>query len=135
MRPRRDVSNAIMIHDPSFVYYVSRQWCLLLSAEQASSGRVAPDFSFLTNHGKALLLIAHDRRIRIRDIADLLKISERATQRIVGELAKAGYIDRERDGRCNLYSVRNHLPLGLPIQRDIDIGTLLTVLPAPSGSL
>ena len=31
-----------------------------------------PEFAFLTNHGKALLLIAHDPRIRMRDIAGLL---------------------------------------------------------------
>jgi len=87
-----------------------------------------PDFAFLTNHGKTLLLIARDRRIRMRDIASRLDITERATQRIVGDLAKAGYVDRERDGRRNLYSVRTDAPLGLPIQRDIDIGSLLGIL-------
>ena len=87
-----------------------------------------PDFAFLTNHGKTLLLIAHDRRIRMRDIASRLDITERATQRIVGDLAKAGYVDRERDGRRNLYSVRADAPLGLPIQRDIDLGSLLGIL-------
>ncbi len=87
-----------------------------------------PDFAFLTNHGKTLLLIAQDRRIRMRDIATRLDITERATQRIVGDLAKAGYVDRERDGRRNLYSVRTDAPLGLPIQRDIDIGSLLGIL-------
>jgi hypothetical protein len=86
------------------------------------------DFSFLTNHGKALLLIAHDQRIRIRDIAGLLHITERATQSIVADLAKAGYIDREREGRRNVYNIRTEAPLGLPTQRDIDIGSLLTVL-------
>jgi DNA-binding transcriptional ArsR family regulator len=87
-----------------------------------------PDFAFLTNHGKTLLLIAHDRRIRMRDIASRLDITERATQRIVGDLARAGYVDRERDGRRNLYSVRTDAPLGLPTQRDIDIGSLLGIL-------
>ena len=93
-----------------------------------------PDFAFLTNHGKTLLLIAHDPRIRMRDVADLLHITERATQRIVGDLATAGYISREREGRRNLYTVTTDAPLGLPLQRDIDIGTLLTVLPAQGGS-
>ena len=96
--------------------------------------RAAPEFAFLTNHGKTLLLIADDRRIRIRDIADRLGITERATQRIVADLAKAGYIGREREGRRTRYSLRNHLPLGLPIQRDIDIGALLAILPAANDS-
>ena len=37
-----------------------------------------PEFRFLTNHGNALLLIARDPRIRIRDIAAQLDIPERA---------------------------------------------------------
>ena len=102
--------------------------------QEDTSSRAVPEFAFLTNHGKTMLLIAHDPRIRMRDIASLLGITERATQRIVADLAKAGYIDRERDGRRNLYSVRRHLPLGLPMQRDIDIGALLAILPTPSGS-
>lgn len=64
----------------------------------------------------------------MRDIAGLLHITERATQRIVGDLARAGYVEREREGRRNLYSVRTDVPLGLPIQRDIDIGSLLAIL-------
>jgi len=104
------------------------------AAEAAESPRPAPEFSFLTNHGKTLLLIAHDPRIRIRDIASLLDITERRTQRIVADLANAGYIERERNGRRNFYTVSTHLPLGLPTQRDTDIGSLLAILPAPSGS-
>jgi predicted transcriptional regulator of viral defense system len=93
-----------------------------------SSSRTTPDFAFLTNHGKTLLVIAHDPQIRIRDIAALLDITERATQRIVAELADAGYIDRERKGRRNLYNVKTHMPVGLPTQRDIDIEALLAIL-------
>ena len=87
-----------------------------------------PDFAFLTNHGKTLLVIAHDPRIRVRDIATLLNITERATLRIVAGLADAGYINREREGRRNLYSIQNHMPVGLPTQRDIDIDALLAIL-------
>ena len=93
----------------------------------------APDFAFLTNHGKTLLVIAHDPRIRMRDIAVLLQITERATQRIVAELVDAGYIDRERDGRRNFYSVKNHMPVGLPTPRDIDIKSLLAVISHHNG--
>jgi len=107
---------------------------LSLNEENAESSRPAPEFSFLTNHGKTLLLIAHDPRIRMRDIARLLGITERRTQRIVADLAEAGYIDREREGRRNLYTVSTDLPLGLPTQRDADIGALLAVLPTTNGS-
>ena len=104
------------------------------TVEAPETLRTPPDFGFLTNHGKTLLLIAQDPRIRMRDIAGLLNITERATQRIVADLDRAGYIDREREGRRNLYTVSTHVPLGLPTQRDIDLGALLTILPAPDGS-
>jgi predicted transcriptional regulator len=100
----------------------------------AANVRLRPDFGFLTNHGKTLLLVAHDPRIRIRDIADRLNITERATQRIVADLDKAGYLDRTREGRRNLYSVRTDAPLGLPIQRDVDISSLLAVVLAHDDS-
>jgi len=103
-------------------------------AEKIEGSRPAPEFSFLTNHGKTLLLIAHDPRIRMRDIARLLDITERRTQQIVADLDEAGYIERERDGRRNLYTVSTHLPVGLPTQRDTDIGALLAILPTPSSS-
>jgi predicted HTH transcriptional regulator len=90
--------------------------------------QTVPDFRFLTNHGNALLLIARDPRIRIRDIATLLDIPERAAQRTVNDLVKSGYIDSERQGRRNVYSVRVDRPFNLPFQRDIDINALLGML-------
>jgi predicted ArsR family transcriptional regulator len=90
--------------------------------------RTVPDFRFLTNHGNSLLLIARDPQIRIRDIAALLDIPERAAQRIVTDLTKSGYIDSKRQGRRNVYSVRTDRPFNLPFQRDIDISALLGML-------
>lgn len=105
-----------------------------IAHQEPEAASPSPEFAFLTNHGKTLLLIAEDPQIRIRDIAQLLGITERRTQRIVAELAGAGYIERERTGRRNLYTVRGHLPLGLPIQRDADIGSLLALLPIADES-
>src|SRR5271168_3920189 len=94
----------------------------------ADTSRSVPDFRFLTNHGNTLLLIARDPRIRIREIAALLEIPERAAQRIVADLTRTGYIDSERQGRRNVYSVRSDRPFHLPFQRDIDINALLGML-------
>lgn len=92
-----------------------------------------PLFAFLTNHGLVLLCIAEDPRVRIRDIATRVDITERAAQRIVADLIETGYVSRRRDGRRNEYSVRTDLRLALPNQRDIDIGSLLNVL-LPAGT-
>jgi DNA-binding transcriptional ArsR family regulator len=100
----------------------------VVDQQNADVIRTVPDFRFLTNHGNTLLLIARDPRIRIREIAALLDIPERAAQRIVADLTRTGYIDSRREGRRNVYSVRNDRPFNLPFQRDIDINALLGML-------
>ena len=90
-------------------------------------------FGFLTNHGLTLLCIAEDTGIRMRDIAAEVQITERAAQRIVAELVESGYLEREKVGRRNRYTIRDGLPIALPAQRDVDLNSLLNVL-SPSGS-
>jgi DNA-binding MarR family transcriptional regulator len=85
-------------------------------------------WSFLTNHAQVLLCIAHDRTIRLREIGELVGITERAAHRIVAELADAGYISRERNGRRNRYTIQAHLPVPDPIAREKKIGDLLAVI-------
>jgi hypothetical protein len=87
-----------------------------------------PTWSFLTNHALVLLCIAHDPGIRLREIGDTVGITERAAHRIVSELAAAGYISRERNGRRNRYTIQSHLPLPDPLAREQRIGDLLDIL-------
>lgn len=94
----------------------------------------APGWAFLTNHAQALICIAHDPGIRLRDIGGRLGITERAAHRIVTELAAAGYIARRRNGRRNHYTINAHLPLPDAIAREQSIGELLEILIAKSGS-
>ena len=77
-----------------------------------------PPFAFLTNHGLALLSIAEDPHIRMRDIAATIEITERAAQRIVSDLITAGYVDRTRNGRRNEYTVRTDLSVVLAENTD-----------------
>ena len=64
----------------------------------------------------------------MRDIAAQIDITERAAQRIVADLVEAGYLDRERVGRRNRYTIQTGLPISLPAQRDVDLNSLLNVL-------
>lgn len=83
---------------------------------------------FVTNHTQVLLSIAGDRGIRMRDIAETVGITERAAQRIVGDLIAAGYVTRRRVGRRNHYVVNPTLKMRHPSQRDQEIGGLLDLL-------
>jgi DNA-binding IclR family transcriptional regulator len=86
------------------------------------------DWSFLTNHARALVSIAHDPGIRLRDIATALGITERSAYRIVTDLATAGYIVKERDGRRNRYQIQEHLPLPGSSNGERTIGEVLDLL-------
>ena len=94
----------------------------------------APRWTFLTNHAQVLVCIAHDPGIRLRDIGERIGITERATHRIVGELADAGYIARQRDGRRNHYTIDPRLRLPDPIAGEQNVGELLRILTATRGA-
>lgn len=86
------------------------------------------EWSFLTNHGRALLLIAHDRDVRLRDLAAALDVTERTAYGIVADLCAAGYVAKEKDGRRNRYQIQAHLPLRDSIGRERTIGEVLDLL-------
>jgi DNA-binding IclR family transcriptional regulator len=92
-----------------------------------------PTWSFLTNHARVLLCIAEDPGVRLREIGESVGITERAAHRIVGELASAGYITREREGRRNRYTIKTHLPVPDQLAREQKIGDLLGILSGRRG--
>ena len=55
-------------------------------------------WTFLTNHARVLLCVAHDPGVRLRDIAASLDITERSAFGIITDLVEAGYVIKE-EGR------------------------------------
>jgi len=86
------------------------------------------DWSFLTNHARVLLCIAHDPGARLRDIAASLGITERSAHGIVTDLVRAGYVVKQRDGRRNRYQIQADLPLPEPGTQAPAIGEVLALL-------
>ena len=87
-----------------------------------------PSWSFLSNHGAVLVLVATQPRISATAIGSQLGITERPVRRIISELEAAGYLRRTRDGRANRYEVNPVLPLPGPVIRDIAVGDLIDIL-------
>ncbi|MGD8318679.1 MAG: winged helix-turn-helix domain-containing protein [Myxococcales bacterium] len=85
----------------------------------------SPAWTFLSNHGHILLCVARNPDIRVREIAQAVGITERAVQRILGELEEAGVISRRRHGRRTHYQIDEHLPLRHPIEAHHSVGELL----------
>ena len=100
-----------------------RQWITIVGVS---------DWSFLTNHARALLYLAGDPEARLRDLAVALEVTERTAYGIVADLTEAGYVVKEKDGRRNRYHIQPHLPLREPTSRERTIGEVLELLGAPA---
>ena len=85
-------------------------------------------WTFLTNHAHVLLSIAEKPEVVMRDVANNVGITERAVQRIVSDLEKAGYIQIIRRGRQNRYKVRTNMNLRHPIERHRHVSDLIALL-------
>ena len=82
----------------------------------------------MTNHFLVLLCIAEDPGIRMSDVATRIGVTERAVQGIVGDLEKAGYLQRTRVGRRNHYEIHNEMPLRHLQTQHKQLGDLLGLI-------
>ncbi len=82
-------------------------------------------WTFLTNHAHVLVCVAADPAARVRDVAELVGITERAVQRILTDLEADGYLERGREGRRNHYRVQARLPLRHPLEEHRTAGDLM----------
>lgn len=91
-------------------------------------------WTFLTNHSHVLICLAEDPDLRLRDVASLVGITERAVQRIVADLEEVGVLARSKDGRRNQYTVDRTKPLRHPIEAHKRIGDLLKLVEGKKNS-
>jgi DNA-binding transcriptional ArsR family regulator len=86
------------------------------------------DWSLLTNHGRLLLAIENEPGLRVRDMAQRLKMSERGVALILRDLREAGYVTALREGRRTYYSVVYDKPMRTDGLRHQTVGRLLQLL-------
>jgi DNA-binding transcriptional ArsR family regulator len=94
---------------------------------------VTPDdrggtWTLLTGHGHVLVEIARSPQARVRDIAAVVDLTERAVQAIVADLEAAGYLTRSRDGRRNIYTVNPDMLFRHQAQEGHRVGPFLALL-------
>lgn len=82
-------------------------------------------WTFLTNHAHVVIAISRNPELRQREISQLVGITEGAVQRILHELEADGYVERERVGRRNRYSVRRQQPLRHPLEANHTIDEII----------
>jgi DNA-binding MarR family transcriptional regulator len=75
-----------------------------------------------------LVEIARSPTARIRDLADVVGLTERTVQVIVADLEAAGYLTRTRTGRRTRYSVNRNNLFRHSAQEGLRIGPFLDLL-------
>ena len=82
-------------------------------------------WTFLTNHSHVLICLWRQPETRLRDVAEVVGITERAVQAIVAELEAGGVLIRTREGRRNRYQIREAVPLRHPVESNRTVAALL----------
>lgn len=90
-------------------------------------------WTFLTNHSHVLICLSRDPDLRLRDLAELVGITDRAVSTLIDELEAAGYIKRTKVGRRNRYEVHADRPMRHQVERGHQIGELIDVMGPVSG--
>jgi DNA-binding IscR family transcriptional regulator len=87
-----------------------------------------PQWTIFSNHAHVLVCIARNPEETVREIARKVGITERAVQRIIGDLEEAGVIARERTGRNNSYTLSLDRPLRHPLEANTTIAEVIRVI-------
>lgn len=82
-------------------------------------------WTLLTNHGHVLVFVHRNPDARVRDIAAMVGITERATLNILRDLEQEGYLTRVPHGRRTHYVVNAHRPFRHPAEAAHRVGDLL----------
>ena len=85
-------------------------------------------WTLLTSHGHVLVEIARNPESRVRDISATIGITERATQAIIADLERAGYVERVRIGRRTHYVLHPDSPFRHSAQDGLQVGPFLDLL-------
>ena len=116
----------------------------LLRSDADKAGKVphrSDSWRFFTNHAHVLACLVGDPDARLRDIADRVRVTERAAHDLVRDLERGGYIRVRRVGRRNQYEICGVRPSAGPgglgrlvsLLAELD-GTRETVVPGGDGA-
>ena len=85
-------------------------------------------WTFLTNHGVALSLLAKNPRITALELAVAMRITERAVRRIIADLTEMGYISKTKEGRRLRYHINTGMVMRHHTHREVAVAELLKAL-------
>lgn len=86
------------------------------------------DWTFFSNHAHVLFTLHQDPSRTMRDVADVVGITERAVQRIITDLEEANVLEREKSGRRNTYKFSLDQPLRHDIEAHRTVAELIALI-------
>lgn len=97
-------------------------------ARASANAEAARKWTFLSNHAHVLVALHRDPDARLRDVASLVGITERAVLHIVADLEEEGIVERVREGRRNHYKLHLDTPLRHPVEEHHSVRELVRLL-------
>ena len=85
-------------------------------------------WTFFTNYGHVIFLVAKNPEITLREIANKTGITERAVQRIISDLEKDGFLKISKIGRQNSYKIMGKKHLKHTIEKNCRIDEVVTLI-------
>lgn len=95
---------------------------------QLSWGNHMADWTFFSNHAHVLFSLHQDPSRTMREVADVVGITERAVQRIITDLEDANILEREKCGRRNSYRFSLEQPLRHDIEAHRTVAELIELI-------
>ncbi len=86
------------------------------------------NWTFFSNHSHVFFLLALEKDLVLREVAQKVGITERAVQGIVADLEAEGFITREKVGRNNVYKPKLSKKLRHPIESHLSLEDLINLL-------
>jgi len=87
----------------------------------------AGNWTFLSNHGHVLIALSKDPTLRIRDLVEMIGITERSVRAIISDLEADGYIEIIKIGRRNQYRINEQTKFRHPAEAGKPISSLLKI--------
>jgi hypothetical protein len=85
-------------------------------------------WTLFSNHGHVLVVLSRDPDARLRDVAQVVGITERAVQKIVRDLQDGGLLSVTKRGRRNRYRLHRNQPLRHTLEAHCSTGELLDMV-------
>ncbi len=101
---------------------------MMSDGENGSASKSEPTWTYFSNHAHVMFCLTHEPDARLRDVAAIVGITERAVQKIVADLEREEVLYRSREGRRNHYRINPAAKMRHNVEKHVTVGDLLRLV-------